>query len=86
LDIGARLPILLSEAAEDVTAARALREAGSLMPKASGDQIVGLNLVQASAYGLSNDTAKACRILRSIKVRARGTIYEKDVVRLLESC
>jgi hypothetical protein len=70
---------------EDATARAALNEAQSLLARASGSQRVGLKLVQARAYGMENDSAKACAILRDIKDPSRGTEYETRVMRLFET-
>ena len=85
-DIGALLPGLLSQSTEDVTAAKALREAQALMPRARGNDLVALTLVQANAYGMRGDTARGCPLVRNIMGRAKGTTYERKLQILLESC
>jgi serine/threonine-protein kinase len=85
-DVSARIPVLLARAWEDATARSARREAEALLPRASGAQTVGLELVRARAYGMENDGAASCAILRDIRQRSRGTEYEAEVTRLLESC
>jgi serine/threonine-protein kinase len=85
-DVSARIPVLLARAWEDRTARSARQEAEALLPRASGAQVVGLELVRARAYGMENDGSASCAILRDIRQRSRGTEYEAEVTRLLESC
>ena len=80
-----RIPVLLEQSMEDATAESARCEAVSLLARARGSQVVGLKLVQARAYGMKEDSAHACTILRDIKEPSRGTEYETKVMRLLES-
>ena len=84
--LSARIPALLAQAWDDATARAARREAQSLLPRARGTQVVALELVRVRAYGLENDSAASCRILRDIKERSTGTEYETEVTRLLQSC
>jgi serine/threonine-protein kinase len=84
--LSARIPALLAQAWEDATARAARREAQTLLPRARGAQVVGLELVRVRAYGLENDSATSCRILRDIRGRSTGTEYETEVTRLLQSC
>jgi hypothetical protein len=84
--VEARIAVLLDEAVRDSTAPGALREARSLMSRATGDQVVGLSLVQATALGLRNDSARACPLLRGIRDQAKDTRYESNVNDLLEAC
>lgn len=83
--MAARIPVLLEQSTEDATAESARREAQSLLARATGSQVVGLKLVQARAYGMKEDSASACTLLRGIKEQSRGTEYETQVMRLLES-
>ena len=88
VDIGARIPDLLRESAEDATAARALREAEALAPKAIGsNEIVGLSVVRARALGWLGRDKESCDILNTIKEHAASTKYDEDVQRMLKlSC
>jgi hypothetical protein len=88
VDVSARLPDLLSESAEDRTAAKALNEARALAPKAVGsNEIIGLSLVRAQALGVLGKDKESCDILNTIKERAAGTKYDESVQRLLKlSC
>ncbi|HTK48254.1 MAG TPA: serine/threonine-protein kinase [Gemmatimonadaceae bacterium] len=82
----ARIRILLAQAWDDATARAARREAEALLPRARGAQVVGLELVRVRAYGLENDSATSCAILRDVRGRSTGTEYETEVTRLLQSC
>jgi hypothetical protein len=84
-NVATRIPVLLEQSMEDATAESARREAVSLLARATGSQVVGLKLVQARAYGMREDSARACTILRDIKDPSKGTEYETKVMRLLES-
>jgi serine/threonine-protein kinase len=86
VDLSARIPALLAQAWDDATARAARREAQALLSRARGGQVVGLELVRVRAYGLENDSAASCTILRDIKGRSTGTEYETEVTRLLQSC
>ena len=88
VDIGARIPDLLRESAEDATAAKALREAEALAPKAIGsNEIVGLSVVRARALGWLGRDKESCDILNTIKEHAASTKYDEDVQRMLKlSC
>ena len=88
VDIGARLPALLNESAEDATAARALAEAERLAPNAVGsNEIIGLSVVRAQALGVQGKDGQSCQILNTIKERAASTKYDELVQRLLKlSC
>jgi hypothetical protein len=76
----------LSESTDDATATKALREAQALMPRARGNEVIGLTLVQANAYGMQGDTARGCPLVRRTAERAKGTTYERQFALLMESC
>ncbi|MBW8773424.1 MAG: hypothetical protein JF590_09065 [Gemmatimonadetes bacterium] len=85
-DLSARIPVLLEQSRDDATALSARREATNLLPLAHGAQSVALRLVQVRSYAMRNEDARACEILRAVQQQSRGTEYEKEVTRLLESC
>ncbi|MBW8769138.1 MAG: protein kinase [Gemmatimonadetes bacterium] len=85
-DLSARIPVLLEQSRDDATTLSARREATQLLPLARGAQLVALKLVQVRSYAMRNEDARACGILRSVEQPSRGTEYETEVTRLLESC
>jgi hypothetical protein len=85
-DVSARIPVLLELAREDETTMSARREAVTLLPRAHGTQVVALKLVQVRSYAMKNEDARACGILQGMQQQSRGTEYETEVTRLLESC
>lgn len=85
-DLSARIPVLLEQSRDDATALAARREATKLLPLAHGAQVVALRLVQVRSYAMRNEDARACEILRAVQGQSRGTEYETEVTRLLESC
>ena len=86
--ISDRMPTLLRESAEEKTAAKALDEAVSLLPKAIGtSEIIGLTLVRAQSLGMLGKDNESCEILNTIKERSVSTPYGETVTRLLkQSC
>jgi len=85
-DLSARIPLLLEQSRDDETTLSARREATSLLPQARGAQVVALKLVQVRSYAMKNEDARACEILQAVQQQSRGTEYETEVTRLLESC
>ena len=85
-DVSARIPVLLELARDDETTMSARREAVTLLPLARGTQVVALELVQVRSYAMKNEDARACEILQRMQQQSRGTEYETEVTRLLESC
>ena len=85
-DLSARIPVLLEQSRDDATTMSARREATSLLPRAHGAQVVALKLVQVRSYAMRNEDARACEILQAVQQQSRGTEYETEVTRLLESC
>jgi eukaryotic-like serine/threonine-protein kinase len=85
-DVSARIPLLLEQSRDDETTLSARREAESLLPLAHGAQVVALKLVQVRSYAMRNEDARACAILQAVQQQSRGTEYETEVTRLLESC
>jgi len=85
-DLSARIPVLLEQSRDDATTLSARREATKLLPLAHGTQVVALRLVQVRSYAMRNEDARACEILREVQQQSRGTEYETEVTRLLESC
>jgi hypothetical protein len=85
-DLSARIPVLLEQSRDDETTLSARREAANLLPQARGTQVVALRLVQVRSYAMKNEDARACEILQAVQQQSRGTEYEKEVTRLLESC
>jgi serine/threonine-protein kinase len=85
-DLSARIPLLLEQSRDDETTLSARREATSLLPRARGAQVVALKLVQVRSYAMKNEDARACEILQAVQQQSRGTEYETEVTRLLESC
>ena len=85
-DLSARIPVLLEQSRDDATTLSARREATKLLPLAHGAQVVALRLVQVRSYAMRNEDARACEILRDVQQPSRGTEYETEVTRLLESC
>jgi serine/threonine-protein kinase len=85
-NVSARIPVLLELARDDETTMSARREAGTLMPLAHGTQVVALKLVQVRSYAMKNEDARACEILQGMQQQSRGTEYQTEVTRLLESC
>ena len=85
-DVSARIPVLLEQSRDDETTMAARREAASLLPLAHGVQVVALRLVQVRSYAMRNEDARACEILQAMQQQSRGTEYETEVTRLLESC
>jgi hypothetical protein len=85
-DVSARIPALLELARDDETTMSARREAVTLLPLAHGTQVVALKLVQVRSYAMKNEDARACEILQGMQQQSRGTEYETEVTRLLESC
>lgn len=81
-----RLKVLLEQSTDDATADAARREAQSLLPKATtDDERVGLILVQAQAYGMKNDTARGCPLLRDIAEKATMTSHAQQVKSVLKA-
>ena len=85
-DLSARIPMLLERSRDDATTLSARREATKLLPQAHGAQVVALRLVQVRSYAMKNEDARACEILQAVQQQSRGTEYETEVTRLLESC
>ena len=85
-DVSARIPVLLEQSRDDETTISARREAANLLPLARGAQVVALKLVQVRSYAMKNEDARACDILQGLQQQSRGTEYEPEVTRLLESC
>jgi hypothetical protein len=85
-DLSARIPVLLEQSRDDETTLSARREAANLLPLAHGAQVVALKLVQVRSYAMKNEDARACEILQAVQQQSRGTEYETEVIRLLESC
>jgi len=85
-DLSARIALLLEQSRDDETTLSARREATSLLPQARGAQVVALRLVQVRSYAMKNEDARACEILQAVQQQSRGTEYETEVTRLLESC
>jgi hypothetical protein len=85
-DLSARIPVLLEQSRDDATTLSARREATKLLPQAHGAQVVALRLVQVRSYAMKNEDARACEILQAVQQQSRGTEYETEVTRLLESC
>jgi eukaryotic-like serine/threonine-protein kinase len=85
-DLSARIPVLLEQSRDDETTLSARREAANLLPLAHGAQVVALKLVQVRSYAMKNEDARACEILQAVQQQSRGTEYETEVTRLLESC
>jgi serine/threonine protein kinase len=85
-DLSARIPVLLEQSRDDETTLSARREAATLLPQAHGAQVVALRLVQVRSYAMKNEDARACEILQAVQQQSRGTEYESEVTRLLESC
>jgi hypothetical protein len=85
-DLSARISVLLEQARDDETTLSARREAANLLPQAHGAQVVALRLVQVRSYAMKNEDARACEILQAVQQQSRGTEYETEVTRLLESC
>ncbi len=84
--IADRLPKLLEESTDDAKADAARREAVSLLPKATtDDERVGLILVQAQAFGIKNDTARGCPLLRDIAEKAKLTSHASQVSSVLKA-
>ena len=84
--MSARIPVLLEQSRDDETTMAARREAENLLPRAHGVQVVALRLVQVRSYAMRNEDARACEILQGMQQQSRGTEYETEVTRLLESC
>ena len=84
--MSARIPVLLEQSRDDETTIAARREATNLLPLARGAQVVALKLVQVRSYAMKNEDARACEILQGMQQPSRGTEYETEVTRLLESC
>ncbi|HEX7978026.1 MAG TPA: protein kinase [Gemmatimonadaceae bacterium] len=85
-DLAARIPLLREQSRDDETTLSARREATNLLPQARGAQVVALKLVQVRSYAMKNEDARACEILQAVQQQSRGTEYETEVTRLLESC
>jgi serine/threonine-protein kinase len=85
-DLSARILVLLEQSRDDATTLSARREATELLPLARGTQVVALKLVQVRSYAMRNEDARACAILQAVQQQSRGTEYETEVTRLLESC
>jgi len=85
-ELSARIPVLLEQSRDDATAMSARREATNLLPLAHGAQVVALKLVQVRSYAMKNEDARACEILQAVQQQSRGTEYQTEVTRLLESC
>jgi hypothetical protein len=87
VDISARLPALLDQSTEDATAARALREAEQLQPKAiaSSDKI-GLSLVRANAFAMLGKDRQSCEIIEMIKERGAATVYAEKIAIMVRNC
>ena len=85
-DVSARIPVLLEQSRDDETTLSARKEAANLLPLARGAQVVALKLVQVRSYAMKNEDVRACEILQGVQQQSKGTEYEPEVTRLLESC
>ena len=87
VDISARLPKLIEESAEDSTAARALKEAGGLIPYAvTSSEKIGLSLVRANSLSLATKDKEACDIIETIKDRGATTPWAEKIALMVKSC
>jgi hypothetical protein len=85
-NVSERIPVLLEQSTDDEKTLSARREAATLLPLARGAQVVALKIVQVRSYAMKNEDARACEILQTVQQQSRGTEYEPEVTRLLESC
>lgn len=85
--LASRISALADQVASDDPRAReqAMAAARTLQKKASGPDRVGLRYIEALGYGMQNDTAQACPILREIRGPSARTPYEGDIANLLRS-
>ena len=87
VDIATRLPALYTESSEDATAARALKEAEALAPKAvRTSDIIGLSLVRAQAHAMLGHDKQTCDLLDAIKERGANTQWNEKIQLLLKAC
>ncbi|MDQ2667920.1 MAG: protein kinase [Gemmatimonadota bacterium] len=87
VDISARLPTLIAESADEATAAKALKEASTLIPyAASPSEKIGLSLAKANAEALLGHDAKACDIIDTIKDRGASTPWAEKIAIMVKFC
>jgi serine/threonine protein kinase len=87
VDVGARLPKLIEESAEDTTAAKALKEAEELVPyAASPREKIGLSLVRANAHALLGHDKQSCDIIDTIKEGGASTPWAKKIASMVKLC
>jgi len=87
VDVGARLPKLIEESAEDTTAAKALKEAEELVPyAASPREKIGLSLVRANAHALLGHDKQSCDIIDTIKEGGASTPWAKKIAIMVKQC
>ncbi len=84
--VASRIPVLRDQATEDATTAQALKEAESLMARATPQEQVELEVVRAQAYGFQGNTAQACPIARRIKPKVDGTRDQRAIDLILGTC
>jgi len=87
VEISARIPALLDQSTEDATAARALKEAESLQPRAiAASDKIGLSLVRANALAMLCKDTKSCEIIDTIKERGASTVYAEKIAIMVRTC
>lgn len=87
VDFAVRIPELLREAAENATAAKALREATQLQARAiASSDVIGLSLVRATAHAQLGQDKQSCDIIEVIKERGASTVYAERLSHFVSLC
>jgi hypothetical protein len=87
VDISARIPELIRQSQEDATAAKALKEAELLQPKAiAASDNIGLSLVRANAHAMLGHDKQSCDIIDTIKERGASTVYAEKIALMVKTC
>jgi serine/threonine protein kinase len=87
VDITARLPKLIEESSDSVTASKALKEAEQLVPyAASPSEKIGLSLARANAQALLGHDKQSCDIIDTIKDRGASTPWAEKIAIMVRMC
>jgi hypothetical protein len=87
VDILARLPKLIDESADSLTASKALKEAEQLVPyAASPSEKIGLSLARANAQAMLGHDKQSCDIIDTIKDRGVSTPWAEKIAAMVKLC
>jgi hypothetical protein len=87
VDILARLPKLIDESTDSLTAAKALKEADALVQyAASPNEKIGLSLARANAQAMLGRDKQSCDIIDTIKDRGASTPWAEKIAIMVKQC